>query len=180
MLLSGSSSLLHTYKDYTRQVHLPLNPQQPGPIYFKTTRKCSLFGICCEGLPRQINYVIDEAITMGKGTNATISYLHNFFSPMVPEKQLCTFMQINLVSKITTTVWYGIIAGRYFITTLFFSPFWLLGTQNSVLIGVLDYSSNHLDVTLCHPCLTQWEQLTTPPSQEYIFWNYAVGTMAQF
>lgn len=70
---------VHYSYDYAQQVHFPSNPQQPGPIYFKTPRKCGLFGICCEGLPRQINYLIDEAVTTGKGANATISYLHSFF-----------------------------------------------------------------------------------------------------
>ena len=53
---------------------------QPGPIYFKTPRKCGIFGVMCEGVPRQVNYLIDEAATVGKGANATISYVHHFFS----------------------------------------------------------------------------------------------------
>ena len=66
--------------NYAQQVHFPSNPQQPGPIYFKTPRKCGLFTICCEGLPRQINYLIDESVSTGKGANATISYAHDFFA----------------------------------------------------------------------------------------------------
>ena len=34
----------------------------------------------CEGVPRQVNYLIDEASTVGKGANATISYVHHFFA----------------------------------------------------------------------------------------------------
>jgi len=34
----------------------------------------------CEAVPRQVNYLIDEAAKVGKGANATISYLHHFFS----------------------------------------------------------------------------------------------------
>ena len=52
---------IHYSDDYAQQVHIPSNQQQPGPIYFKTPRKCGLFGICCEGIPRQVNYLIDEA-----------------------------------------------------------------------------------------------------------------------
>ena len=37
------------------QVHYPLDPFQPGPIYFLTPRKCAIFGICCEGMPRQVS-----------------------------------------------------------------------------------------------------------------------------
>ena len=70
---------VHYSYDYAQQVHIPSNPQQAGPIYFKTPWKCGLFGVCCEGIPRQINYLIDEAVSTGKGANATISYVHDFF-----------------------------------------------------------------------------------------------------
>ena len=84
-LLTGRPSCsfkgtMHYSYDYAQQVHIPSNPQQPGPIYFKTPRKCGLFGICCEGIPRQVNYLIDEAVATGKGANSTISYVHHFFS----------------------------------------------------------------------------------------------------
>ena len=68
---SYQETVYYSY-DYAQQEHFPSIPQQTGPIYFKTPRKCGLFGICCEGLPRQINYLIDEAVTVGKGANATI------------------------------------------------------------------------------------------------------------
>ncbi|XP_041368037.1 uncharacterized protein LOC121382593 [Gigantopelta aegis] len=64
--------------DYAQQVHYPADPQQPGPIYFKTPRKCQVFGIHAEGIPCQINYLIDEAVFSGKGANAVISLLHHF------------------------------------------------------------------------------------------------------
>ena len=84
-LLTGRPSCsfkgtVHYSYDYAQQVHIPSNPQQPGPIYFKTPWKCGLFGICCEGIPRQVNYLIDKAVATGKGANSTISYVHNFFS----------------------------------------------------------------------------------------------------
>ena len=52
---------------------------QPGPIYFLTPRKCSIFGINCEAIPRQINFLADESGEVGKGANAVISRLHFFF-----------------------------------------------------------------------------------------------------
>ena len=70
---------IHYSFDYTQQVHIPSNPFQPGPIYFKTPRKCGIFGVICEGLPRQVNFVIDEACSTGKGANPTISYVHHYF-----------------------------------------------------------------------------------------------------
>lgn len=61
---------MHYSFDYAQQVHFPNNPQQPGPAYFLTARKCQLFGVACEPL--------DESETVGKGANATISLLHHY------------------------------------------------------------------------------------------------------
>ena len=52
---------MHYSFDYAQQVHIPSNPLQPGPIYFKTPRKCGIFGVVCEGVPNQVNFLIDEA-----------------------------------------------------------------------------------------------------------------------
>ena len=41
--------------------------------------KCGIFGVSCEGLPRQINFLIDEGHLISKGSNAVVSYLHYFF-----------------------------------------------------------------------------------------------------
>ena len=60
-------------------MHYPSNPQQPGPIYFLTPRKCSIFGVCSEAVPRQVNFLIDESVDVGKGANAVVSMLHYFF-----------------------------------------------------------------------------------------------------
>ena len=70
---------VHYSYDYTQQLHYPTNPNQPGPIYFKKPRKCGLFGVCCEGIPRQVNFLIDENVLTGKGANSTISHVHYFF-----------------------------------------------------------------------------------------------------
>lgn len=69
---------IHYSFDYAQQVHIPSNPMQPGPIYFKTPRKCGIFGVMCEGIPQQVNFLIDESACAGKGANATISYVHYF------------------------------------------------------------------------------------------------------
>ena len=68
---------IHVSYDFAQQLHYPNNPQQPGPAYFLTSRKCQLFGVTCEALARQTNYLIDEADVVGKGANATISLLHH-------------------------------------------------------------------------------------------------------
>ena len=69
---------IHYSFDLAQQVHYPHNPFQPGPIYFKTPRKCAIFGVCCEAIPRQVHYLIDEACDTGKGANTVISLLHHF------------------------------------------------------------------------------------------------------
>ena len=70
---------VHYSFDMAQQVHYPFDYFQPGPIYFLTPRKCALFGVCCEGVPRQVTYLIDEASDTGKGANSIISMLHHFF-----------------------------------------------------------------------------------------------------
>ena len=69
----------HYSFDYTQQVHFPSDPLQPGAIYFLTPRKCTVFGVNCEALPMQINFLTDEAGDCGKGANAVVSRLHYFF-----------------------------------------------------------------------------------------------------
>ena len=76
---SGPACVHYSF-DFAQQVHYPHNPLQPGPMYFKTVRKCAIFDVCCEGLPRQINYLIDEACDTGKGANTVISLLHHFLA----------------------------------------------------------------------------------------------------
>ena len=60
-------------------MHFPSDPLQPGPIYFLTTRKYSVFGVCCEAISGQINFITDESGETGKGANAVIGRLHFFF-----------------------------------------------------------------------------------------------------
>ena len=70
----------HYSFDMAQQVHYPCDPLQPGPMYFLTPRKCGIFGVCNEALPRQINFLIEEACDTGKGANNIISKLHYFFT----------------------------------------------------------------------------------------------------
>ena len=67
-------------------MHYPSNPLQPGPIYFRTPRKCAIFGVCDEASNEQRFYLIDEATVSSKGANATISYLHHYLEskPSLP------------------------------------------------------------------------------------------------
>ena len=48
--------------DFAQQ--LPYHYRQAGPIHFETPRKVQLFRVCCDGVPYQVNYLIDEAGTL--------------------------------------------------------------------------------------------------------------------
>ncbi|KAK2191544.1 hypothetical protein NP493_52g05007 [Ridgeia piscesae] len=61
---------MHYSFDYVQQIHLPSEPLQPGPIYFLVPRKVGLFGVCCEGLPKRVNFLIDEAHLISKVSKA--------------------------------------------------------------------------------------------------------------
>ena len=77
---ASNAMSMHYSFDFAQQVHYPSNPLQPGPIYFLTPRKAALFGICCEAIPRQVNFIIDEASDVGKGANTVVSMLDYFFN----------------------------------------------------------------------------------------------------
>ena len=78
---ANTTNLVAHYSfDMAQQVFYPNDPLQPGPMYFLTPRKCAIFGVCCEAIPRQVNYLIDEAVDMGKGSNAIVSMLHHYFA----------------------------------------------------------------------------------------------------
>lgn len=76
---------MHYTFDFAQQVTLPHMYRQPGPLYFKTPRKIQLFGVCSEGVPKQVNYLLDESDTIGPngtkshGANTVVSLLHDFF-----------------------------------------------------------------------------------------------------
>ena len=52
----------HYSFDFAHQVLFPSDPLQPGPIYFKCTRKCRLFSVACEAFPEQVNFMLSESI----------------------------------------------------------------------------------------------------------------------
>ena len=75
----GLVGVMHYSFDYAQQIHYPADPLQPGPVYFLTPRKVGIFGVHCEGVSQQVNYLVDEALTISKGSNSVISFLHHFF-----------------------------------------------------------------------------------------------------
>ena len=103
----------HYNFDYAQQVHLPSDPLQPGPIYFLVPRKVGLFGVCCEGVPRQVKFLTDEAHLFSKGANAVTSYLHYFLSisTLVRPKQTVTVTTAQ--DKTRTVFSCGIVLGGF-------------------------------------------------------------------
>ncbi|XP_052805803.1 uncharacterized protein LOC128235108 [Mya arenaria] len=69
---------VHYSWDFAQQVHIPHHSQQVGPLYFKTARRCEVFGVCCEGSEKQVFYLGDEGVAPGKGANTVVSYLHHY------------------------------------------------------------------------------------------------------
>ncbi|XP_061190944.1 uncharacterized protein LOC133199075 [Saccostrea echinata] len=63
---------------YAQEVHFPHHAQQLGSIFFKTPRKCNVFGVYCEGSGKQVFYLIDEAENTGKSANF-VCMVHHFF-----------------------------------------------------------------------------------------------------
>ncbi|XP_052216280.1 uncharacterized protein LOC127834463 [Dreissena polymorpha] len=68
----------HYSWDYAQQVHYPHHSQEVGPIYFKTAKKCEVFGVCCEGTGKQVFYLANEGESPGKGANTVVSYMHHY------------------------------------------------------------------------------------------------------
>ncbi|XP_053374055.1 uncharacterized protein LOC123563558 [Mercenaria mercenaria] len=68
----------HYSWDYAQQVHIPHYSQEVGPVYFKTPRKCNVFGMCCEGSGKQVFYLVDESDSIGKGADSVVSMVHHY------------------------------------------------------------------------------------------------------
>ena len=96
---------VHYSYDYAQQLFYPSDPNQPGPIYFKTPRKCAIFGVCWESIPRQVNFLIDKNVLTGKGANSTISYVHYFFGCNGIGEKTAKIL-INNKNKNSAFLWY--------------------------------------------------------------------------
>ena len=149
---------MHYSFDFAQQVHYPSNAAQPGPMYFMTARKCAIFGVCCEGFPKQVNYVVDECVNCSKGSNGVISYLHHFFESFgIGEKTVhlhcnnCSGQNKNRY-VLWYFVWWGVFTPRWPWTSC------QLVTQSLPRTGVLDCSS---DVHKVCPGLVFWTAQAT-------------------
>ena len=93
-------SVAHHSFDMAQQVHYPSDPLQPGPIYFLTPQKCGIFWVCCEAIPRQINYLTDEANDTGKGPTALSACYTICLRSMAWERHWCTCMLTTVSARI--------------------------------------------------------------------------------
>ena len=69
---------MHYSFDFAQQLHYPSHALQPGPIFFKTARRCQVFGVCCE--PNQFHNeeelpLQDDNCVGQNKNNAAIQYL---------------------------------------------------------------------------------------------------------
>uniref|UniRef100_A0A1X7VAP6 DUF7869 domain-containing protein n=1 Tax=Amphimedon queenslandica TaxID=400682 RepID=A0A1X7VAP6_AMPQE len=56
-------------KSYENKKFLPCSTSK-RQVYLE---KCGIFGVCCEAIPQQVNFLIDESFDTGKGANPVIS-----------------------------------------------------------------------------------------------------------
>jgi hypothetical protein len=56
----------HYTFDYSQMVTIPRHSRQIGQLYFVSGRKVQIFGVRIDGIPQQLNYLIDEDQSIGK------------------------------------------------------------------------------------------------------------------
>lgn len=100
----------HYSWDYAQLVHIPHHAQQVGPVYFRTPRKCNVFGMCSEGSGKQVFYLVDEAETTGKGANSVVSMVHHYLTYYGHGEEEGEFHFDNCSgqNKNNTVLWYGL------------------------------------------------------------------------
>ena len=128
------------YAEHYAQVHFPSDPLQPWPIYFLTPRKCTVFRVSYEALPRQVNVLTDEASKCGKGANNVVSQLHFFLEThglgekvVFPHADNCTSQNKNNC-MVQYLVWRALTKRHTSLTLSFlvightkFAPDWCFG-----------------------------------------------------
>jgi len=109
---------MHYSFDYAQQVHYPSDPLQPGPMYFLTPRKCGLFGINCEAIPRQVNYLIDNGYASQKKRMLWCHSLTTFSSIMAWVKRMWSCIITTVQDKTRTTLCCNTCCGECFMVCM--------------------------------------------------------------
>ena len=120
-----NNSKMHYSWDFAQQIHFPYEDHQVGPIYFKSPRIAQLFGVCCEALPQQVNYLIDEADFNDKGADTVISLLDHYFDHHGLEEDHAFFTADNCIGQnknnaLLQYLMYRVLSGKHKSITLSF------------------------------------------------------------
>jgi len=123
--LDDTKSVMHYSWDFAQQIQFPYEDHQVGPIYFKSPRTAQLFGVCCEALPQQINYLIDEADFPAKNADTVISLLDHYFEHYGQKEKHALLTADNCVGQnknnaILQYLLYRVMTGRHKSITLSF------------------------------------------------------------
>ena len=104
---SAIPNYVHYTFGYCQNVCLPHHSRQMGPVYFTTPRKIQIFGFRIDGIPKQLNFLIDENETIGRdgtqtsGPNSIISMIDWALEKYRGTERKCTFHADNCPGKIT-------------------------------------------------------------------------------
>ena len=99
------TNYFHLTFDYCQNVTVPHHGRQMGPVYFTTPRKIQIFGVRIDGIPRQLNFLMDEHETIGRdgtltnGPNAVISMLDWTLDHYGNDEPSCAFHADNCPGK---------------------------------------------------------------------------------
>lgn len=149
-----SPLILPAHKKELCTIHLTMPNKYTFPV--NPVRICGIFGVCCEALPRQINYLIDKSVNMGKGANLLSVICMIFFKIMVRARTLAIFMQKTVVARKRTIMYSGTFAGGSFMDFMNMLPTLcsLQDTPNLAPIGVLGFWNRKFVEHLFHHCST--------------------------
>ncbi|MES9881925.1 MAG: hypothetical protein ABW185_13685 [Sedimenticola sp.] len=68
---NSQNKYVHYTFDFSQNVSIPHHSRQMGPVYFTSLRKIQLFGFRIDGVPTQLNFLINENETIGQDGTAT-------------------------------------------------------------------------------------------------------------
>ena len=140
---SGPACVHYSF-DFAQQVHYPHNPLQPGPMYFKTVRKCAIFVVCCEGLPHQINILLMRRLTLVRERTLWLVWYTTSLHTTLWGRHAYIYMQITVLGRIKTIPFSSTVRGGFCLVSTSQSPCHScsLGTRSSRLTGALACSSS--------------------------------------
>lgn len=103
---------VHYSFDMAQQVHIPSNPLQPGPIYFLVPYKIGIFGVMCETVKKQLNYLIPESTSTSKGSNLVVSLFDHYLNHHSFGEQVMYIHADNCVAQNKNNILMGYLAWR--------------------------------------------------------------------